>query len=350
MTAQKERADARSPAWPDIGVSKEAGAEFYRRMRLIRRFEETVVTLVDNNEVAGVTHEYVGQEAVAVGVCAALRDDDVITSTHRGHGHIIAKGGEVRFMLAELLGRSTGYNQGRGGSMHIADVGLGIYGANGIVGAGAPMACGAAYRFKRAGLDRVAVPFFGDGAINQGVLHEALNLGAVWNLPVVFVCENNLYAITTPLSQVSKVQPHERAPAYGMPGEVADGMDVQAVYEATRRAVARARAGEGPSFLEFRTYRYVGHYTAERLMKTNYRTAEEIAAWRERDAIETWGRRMIAAGHWSESDLAAANQAVEDLLAEGVAFARASPVPDPSTALDYMYAKTYPDTPAWGVE
>jgi pyruvate dehydrogenase E1 component alpha subunit len=350
MTALSEHGVARSPTGPGVDVSKELGADLYHRMRLIRRFEETVVTLVDNNEVAGVTHEYVGQEAVATGVCAALRDDDVITSTHRGHGHIIAKGGEVRFMLAELLGRTTGYNKGRGGSMHIADLGLGIYGANGIVGAGAPMACGAAYRFKRAGEDRVAVPFFGDGAINQGVLHEALNLGAIWTLPVVFVCENNMYAITTPLSEVSKVQPHERAPAYGMPGEVADGMDVQAVYQATRKAVARARAGGGPTFLEFKTYRYVGHYTAERLMKTSYRTAEEIAAWRERDAIETWGRRMIAAGHWTQGELDAANQAVEDLLAEGVAFARQSPLPEVSSALDYMYATTYPDTPARGTE
>ncbi|RZJ02213.1 MAG: thiamine pyrophosphate-dependent dehydrogenase E1 component subunit alpha, partial [Haliea sp.] len=232
-------------------------------MRLIRRFEERVAEQVDANEIAGVCHEYIGQEAVATGVCAALRDDDVITSTHRGHGHIIAKGGKVRYMLAELFGRTTGYNQGRGGSMHIADMRIGIFGANGIVGAGAPMACGAAYRFKRAGDDRVAVPFFGDGAINQGVLHEALNLGAIWNLPVVYVCENNMYAITTPLREVTKLPPHERARAYGMPGIVADGMDVQAVYEATREAVRRARAGEGPSFLEFETYRYVGHYTAE---------------------------------------------------------------------------------------
>ncbi len=333
-----------------VKLKKDLAEHLYHRMRLIRRFEETIVKLVDNNEIAGVCHEYVGQEAVATGVCAALRPDDVITSTHRGHGHIIAKGGKVRYMLAELLGRSTGYNKGRGGSMHIADVSLGIYGANGIVGAGAPMACGAAYRFKRAASDRVAVPFFGDGAINQGVLHESLNLAAIWNLPVVFVCENNLYAITTPLRNSSKVQPHERAVAYGMPGEVFDGMDVEAVYDATAAAVKRARAGGGPTFLEFRTYRYFGHFTAERFMKTSYRTKAEIDEWRLRDPIDTWGRRMIEAGLWTEADREAANRTVEQELDEAVPFARESPWPDPSTALDYMYSTTYPDTPARGAE
>jgi len=333
-----------------VGLPRTLAEGLYRRMRLIRRFEEEVAALVDANEIAGVCHEYVGQEAVAAGVCAALRVDDVITSTHRGHGHVIAKGGEVRYMLAELLGRVTGYNRGRGGSMHIADISLGIFGANGIVGAGAPMACGAAYRFKLAGDRRVAVSFFGDGAVNQGVLHEALNLAAIWDLPVVFVCENNLYAITTALRAVSKLEPHQRAAAYGMPGLAVDGMDVEAVYLAAAAAVERARQGGGPTFVECKTYRYVGHYTAERFMKLSYRSEDEIAAWRQRDAIETWGRRLIEAGLWNGEDLAAADQAVEQEIAQAIAFARASPWPEPASALDYMYSRTYAGTPAWGAE
>lgn len=331
-----------------VTLSKSLAGELYYRMRLIRRFEERVAVLVDANEIAGVCHEYIGQEAVATGVCAALRANDVITSTHRGHGHIIAKGGQVQYMLAELFGRTTGYNKGRGGSMHIADMSIGIFGANGIVGAGAPMACGAAFSFKRAGTDRVAVPFFGDGAINQGVLHESLNLGVIWNLPVVYICENNMYAITTPLREVSKLPPHKRAEAYGMPTVVADGMDVQAVYEATTAAVERARLGGGPSFIEFETYRFVGHYTAEKLMKTNYRSEAEIAEWRKRDAIETWGRRLVECGMWQAEDVEAANAAVEKELDDAFEFAKASPMPEPESALEYVYATPYPGLPAWG--
>ena len=331
-------------------LDRELAERLYRRMRLIRRFEETVVGLVDDNEIAGVCHEYVGQEAVATGVCAALRPDDIITSTHRGHGHIVAKGAQVRHMIAELMGRTTGCNKGRGGSMHIADVSLGIYGANGIVGAGAPVACGAAFRFKTAGKGTVAVPFFGDGAINQGVLHESLNLAAVWNLPVVFVCENNLYAITTPIAQSSKVQPYERAVAYGMPGARFDGMDVEAVYRATSAAVQRARDGGGPSFIEFTTYRYCGHQTAERFMNARYRSKEEVDQWRLKDPIENWGRRMVEAGLWSAAEREAVNLSVEDELKQAVEFARASPWPEPETALDYMYHTTYPGLPAKGFE
>lgn len=333
-----------------VSLSSPLAQNLYRQMRLIRRFEERVAEQVDANEIAGVCHEYVGQEAVATGVCAALREDDVITSTHRGHGHIIAKGGKVRYMLAELFGRTTGYNKGRGGSMHIADMGIGIYGANGIVGAGAPMACGAAYRFKREGLSRVAVPFFGDGAINQGVLHESLNLGAIWHLPVVYVCENNMYAITTPLRDVTKLPPYVRAKAYGMPSELVDGMDVQAVFEATRAAVQRAREGGGPTFIECETYRYVGHYTAEKRMKTTYRTAEEIDAWRKRDAIANWGRRLVEAAICDDVAIGVANQSVEEELDEAFDFAKASPIPEAINALDHIYETTYAGFPAWGYE
>lgn len=322
--------------------------QMYYRMRLIRRFEERTVELVDANEIPGITHESIGQEAVAVGVCGALRHDDVITSTHRGHGHVIAKGADVRYMFAELMGREAGYNKGRGGSMHIADMSLGIYGANGIVGAGVPMACGAAYTFRQAGSDRVACAFFGDAGINQGVVHEALNLAAIWSLPVIFVCENNLYAITTPIHTVTRLEIFQRGASYGMPSQAVDGMDVQAVYDAAVTAVARARAADGPTFIECRTYRYSGHFTAERALNLKYRSEEEINKWRERDPIANWSRRLLAAGYWTEGDRATADAQIEAELEDAVAFARQSPWPDPATALHHMYARPYDGTPARG--
>lgn len=318
----------------------------YRTMRLIRRFEERVVELVNRDEIPGVTHEYVGQEAVATGVCHALRPDDVITSTHRGHGHILAKGGDPRRMIAELMGKATGYNQGRGGSMHIADLSLGIYGANGIVGAGAPIACGAAFAARLQKSDRVAVAFFGDGGMNQGVVHEAMNLAAIWKLPVVFVCENNGYAISAPISQMAAVERlADRAAGYGMPGEVVDGMDVLAVHTATTRAVERARSGGGPTLLECRTYRFVGHFTAEKARGIKYRTDEEIAEWRKRDPVVTYPAWLKAEGI---CDPAQVDAEVEALLDEAVRFARESAFPAPEEALDGMYAVPYAGLPARG--
>jgi pyruvate dehydrogenase E1 component alpha subunit len=274
----------------------------------------------------------VGQEAVATGVCAALRADDVITSTHRGHGHLIAKGADVRRMMAELLGRVDGLNRARGGSMHIADLSLGIYGANGIVAAGAPFAAGAAWSFRVGGSDRVAVTFFGDGGANQGVLHETMNLAELWQLPMVFACENNGYAVSLAQERSTAGSLVERAAAYGMAAEWVDGMDVNAVLEAATRAVARARAGEGPTFLECRTYRFFGHHTAERTMKLGYRTDEEIEEWRARDPV------AAAAAKLGEDVRAGVEAEVEALLEEAVAFARESPRPDPAEALDYVYA------------
>ena len=318
----------------------------YRTMRLIRRFEERVVELVNRDEIPGVTHEYVGQEAVATGVCAALRPDDVITSTHRGHGHILAKGGDPRRMMAELMGKVSGYNRGRGGSMHIAELSLGIYGANGIVGAGTPIACGAALAGKLARSDRVAVSFFGDGGMNQGVVHEAMNLAAIWKLPVVFVCENNGYAISASISEMAAVERlADRAAAYGMPGTSVDGMDVLAVHAAASEAVERARTGAGPTLLECLTYRYVGHFTAEKARGIKYRSDEEIARWRERDPLVTypaWLRQQKI------GDPARVEVEVEALLDEAVAFARQSPFPEAEEALDGMYAVTYPGLPARG--
>lgn len=322
--------------------------KMYRTMRLIRQFENRVVELVNANEIASVTHEYTGQEAVAVGVCSALREDDVITSTHRGHGHIIAKGGDVKRMLAELMGRATGYNKGKGGSMHIADLSLGIYGANGIVGAGAPIAAGAAWVLKAKKSGRVAVPFFGEGAMAQGVLYEAMNMAAIWKLPVVFVCDNNRYAVTTSIDSVSPVEVRERALAHGFPGYTVDGMDVQAVYEATTEAVARARAGDGPTLLDCRAYRYSGHHTAEAAMKLGYRTDEEIESWRQRDPVESWGRRLLEAGVLSKAERDAIDREIDERIEEAVEFARNSPWPDPEDALEDMYATPHPALPDRG--
>jgi len=315
--------------------------DLYRTMRTIRRFEEQIVDLVNTNEIAGVTHEYIGQEAVATGVCAALRDDDVITSTHRGHGHVIAKGAEVRRMMAELLGRTTGLNHARGGSMHIADVSLGIYGANGIVAAGAPIAAGAAWAGVQAGSDRVAVCFFGDGAVNQGVLHETMNMAGIWNLPVLFVCENNGYAVSFSHEEATAGSLVERAAAYGMAAERVDGMDAEAVLAAAGEAVARARSGGGPAFLECETYRFVGHHTAEATMGLGYRTDEEVERWRERDPLAVLAARMGAA------EVAALDAEVEALLEEALAFARESPRPEVSSARDFVYASGL--TPREGV-
>jgi len=319
---------------------------FYRTMRLIRRFEERVVELVNRDEIPGVTHEYVGQEAVAAGVCHALRPDDVITSTHRGHGHILAKGGDPRRMMAELMGKATGYNRGRGGSMHIADLSLGIYGANGIVGAGAPIACGAALAAALQGSGRVAAAFFGDGGMNQGVVHEALNLAAIWKLPVIFVCENNGYAISAPIRQMAAVERlADRAAGYGMPGESVEGMDVLAVDAAATRAVQRARSGGGPTLLECVTYRFVGHFTAEKARGIKYRTDEEIAEWRKRDPLVTYPAWLRQEGI---CDPARVDAEVDAVLEEAIAFARQSPFPVPEEALEGMYAVPYPGLPARG--
>lgn len=324
--------------------------KMYRDMFRIRQFENKVVTLVDDNEIPGSCHEYCGQEAVAVGICSALTQTDVLTSTHRGHGHLLAKGGDVGKMLAELLAKSTGYNHGRGGSMHIADFALGIFGANGIVGAGAPIACGAAHKFKVAGERNVAVSFFGDGAINQGVVHEAMNMAAIWRLPVIFVCENNQYAISTPLREVSILEPYVRAQSYGMPGVSVDGMDVGAVYEAAMSAVDNARSGEGPAFIECKTYRYLGHYSGERHMKVNYRSNEEMEYWKARDPLDLWSARLVFEGICTREEIDQLCQQIHDEIAQGLDFARQSPPPEISGALDYMYAVSYPNTPAKGVE
>ncbi len=304
----------------------------YRTMRLIRRFEEVAIELVTAGEIVGGIHPYIGEEAVAAGVCAALREGDVIASTHRGHGHVLAKGADPARMMAELFGRETGLNRGRGGSMHAADVSKGILGANAIVGANAAIIAGAAWSAQRAGHGHVAVSFFGDGALNQGVLLEALNLAALWKLPAVFVCENNGYATTMPTRDSIAGTAIGRAEGFGIPAEVVDGMDVHEVRAATERAVERARAGGGPGFLECLTYRFEGHHTMERALRVGYRTEAEIEQWRTRDPLRVHGPRL------DDADRAAVDAEIDEIITAAVEFARTSPRPHPADALDHLYA------------
>ncbi|MFI9784458.1 thiamine pyrophosphate-dependent dehydrogenase E1 component subunit alpha [Kitasatospora sp. NPDC051984] len=309
----------------------------YRAMRLIRSFEELALEWVRSGLIVGGTHPYIGQEAVAVGVCAALAADDQLTSTHRGHGHVLAKGADPGRLLAELAGRVGGLNRGRGGSMHAADFSLGILGANGIVGAGAPIAVGAAWAAQRQGNPRVVASFFGDGALNQGVLLESLNLASIWRAPVLFVCENNGYATTLPAGAAVGGSVCGRAAAFGIPAETVDGMDVEAVRATAERLVARARAGGGPGFLECLTYRFEAHHTMERRFRLAYRTPQEVAAWRERDPL------VPAAAALPADVVAAIDDEVRELLSWAAEFARASAEPDPATAGDYLYATDHLD-------
>jgi TPP-dependent pyruvate/acetoin dehydrogenase alpha subunit len=325
--------------------------EVYRKMRLIRRFEERVIQLVNANEIAGTTHEYIGEEAIAVGVCTVLRATDIITSTHRGHGHIIAKGGDVKRMMAELFGRSTGYNRGKGGSMHIADLALGIYGANGIVAAGVPIAAGAAWASMIRKTGQVAVTFFGDGGANQGVLHETMNLAGIWNLPLVFVCENNHYAVTTS-SAAATAGPgiSHRAAAYGFPGHLVDGMDVEQVISSVSVAVERARSGHGPTLLECKAYRFQGHFTAERALKLTYRLQDEIDSWIAKDPIALWAMKLEIREILSPEERLAIDDEIELTLEEAIIYARASGWPEPSEAFADMYVTEYPGLPARGTQ
>jgi TPP-dependent pyruvate/acetoin dehydrogenase alpha subunit len=304
--------------------------DLYRTMRLIRRFEERVYYLFLDGEIPGTLHQYQGQEAVAAGVCSALRADDWITSTHRPHGHALAKGVGPRAAMAELYGKETGCCRGRGGSMHLGDLDAGMLPAIAIVGGGNTVVTGFGLAFQLRGEDRVAVCFFGEGASGEGAFHEGLNFAAVRKLPIVFVCENNLYGASTPFGSVSLVEDvADRAPGYGVPGQVVDGMDALAVHDAATAAVARARAGDGPTLLECKTYRFVGHSRSD---ARGYRTREEEAAWQARDPLVGL-RELIPEGSAAEMD-----EQVEAELDEAVEFARSSPDPDLANALDDVYA------------
>ena len=312
-----------------------------RRMMLIRAFDENVKVMVQSAELVGAAHCYIGEEAVAVGACAALRDDDYITGNHRSHGHPLAKGGDVRKAMAELLGKATGYCKGKGGSMHLADFSIGILGESGIVASALPVAVGAAMGAKMQGNDRVVVAFFGDGASNQGACHEAMNLASIWKLPVIFLCENNQYAVTTSFNESVAVENiSDRAVAYNMPGVLVDGQDAMAMYEATTEAVARGRAGRGPTLMEARTYRYEDHSEGlVRILREPYRSEEEVAAWRQRDPIDIHTAMLIEQGIATQAEVDETQAGVHAAIEDALTFARESPYPEPEDLLTDIYAE-----------
>ncbi|MGE5483932.1 MAG: thiamine pyrophosphate-dependent dehydrogenase E1 component subunit alpha [Ignavibacteriales bacterium] len=308
----------------------------YVQMVRIRAFETRVSELFAQGKVPGFVHLYIGEEATAVGVCSNLKSSDFITSTHRGHGHCLAKGGNMKAMMAELFGKTTGYCKGKGGSMHIADVDMGILGANGIVGGGLTIAAGAGLSAKMRGTDQVTVCFFGDGASNQTTFHEGLNLSSIWKLPVVYVCENNLYGISMHQSRHQRVADvADRAAAYGIPGVTVDGNDVIAVYEAAREAVARARAGEGPTLVECKTYRWKGHFEGD---PTTYRPKDELEEWKKKCPILGFGGRLLEMGILTPNDVDSIRREAEAEVEDAIRFAVESPLPSPEDALEDLYA------------
>ncbi|MEM3577542.1 MAG: pyruvate dehydrogenase (acetyl-transferring) E1 component subunit alpha [Candidatus Bathyarchaeia archaeon] len=308
----------------------------FRKMVEIRLFEEKVFDLYAQNIVPGTIHLYAGEEAVAVGVCSNLRKDDYITSTHRGHGHCIAKGADLKRTMAEILGKKTGYCKGKGGSMHIADFSIGMLGATAVVGAGIPIAVGAGLSIALRKTDQVVACFFGEGASNQGTFHEGINMAAVWRLPVIFVCENNLYAMGTRQSRVMPIENiADRAVAYGIPGVAVDGNDVLAVYEAAQRAVERARKGEGPTLIECKTYRHKGH---SRVDPARYRPKEEVAEWLAKDPIKRFKERLLREGVLTAEEIQKIEVDVAAEIEEAVRFAMESPYPAPEEALEDVYA------------
>jgi acetoin:2,6-dichlorophenolindophenol oxidoreductase subunit alpha len=318
-----------------MALDNEKMVAMFTNMVKIRKFEERVAELFAAGKIPGFVHLYIGEEAVATGVCANLTDKDYITSTHRGHGHVISKGGDLKSMMAELFGRKTGYCKGKGGSMHIADMDLGILGANGIVGGGPPLAAGAALAVQLQGNDAVAACFFGDGASNQGTTHEAMNLASCWKLPVVFVNENNLYGISCCTSKSMCVADiADRAAAYDIPGVVVDGNDVIAVYEAATEAVKRARAGDGPSLIECKTYRHHGHFEGDPCL---YRTDDELAEWKGKDPIPRFEKKLTDMGVLTEERIKEIKSSLAGQLDEAVSFAESSPFPDPKEITDDVY-------------
>ncbi len=318
-----------------MSITNEQMLAMYTNMTKIRMFEERVAELFAEGKIPGFVHLYIGEEAVATGVCATLRDSDYISSTHRGHGHLISKGGDLKLMMAELFGKKTGYCKGKGGSMHIADVELGILGANGIVGGGPPLATGAALAAHYQGKDDVAVCFFGDGAANQGTTHEAMNLATCWKLPVIFVNENNLYGISScTINSMCVGDIADRASAYDMPGVVVDGNDVMAVYEAASEAVRRARQGEGPSLVECKTYRQRGHFEGDPCV---YRDEDEVAEWKAKDPLPRFETKLLELAALTPEKITEIKDTVQNQLAEAIKFAEESPFPDPSEVTEDVY-------------
>jgi len=324
-----------------MDVGKDKLLDMYRSMQRIRQFEGKVRDLALASEIPGFVHVSIGEEASSTGVCAALRTTDRITSNHRGHGHLIAKGGTLAQMMAEIYGRRTGYCKGKGGSMHIVDFSLGILGANGIVGAGLPIATGSALAAVITGRDDVTACFFGDGASNEGTFHESLNLAAVWKLPVVFVCENNGFGEFTPMETVTSVRDIAvRAKGYDIPGVIVDGNDVFEVYKVASEAVARARAGEGPTLLECKTYRWEGHVVGEQAFIGNegYRKQSEVEEWKRKCPIIRFQKFLLDGGKIDKAELERIDQETARELEDAVKFARESALPDPSEVTDDVYA------------
>ena len=316
-------------------IERERAGWIYRTMNNIRAFEQKAVALFEENKLRGSVHLYVGQEAVAAAVCSNLAREDYITSTHRGHGHCIAKGARMDRAMAELMGKTDGYCKGRSGSMHIADLTQGNLGANAIVGAGIPIAVGAALALKMQNRSNVAVSFFGDGASNEGTFHEGLNLAGVWKLPCVFVCENNGFGISVPVWQSTSVEDIcVRAAAYDMPGVTVDGNDVEAVDEAFQAAQRRALEGEGPSLIECKTYRWLGHWTGDPQV---YRTREEVEAWKQKCPIKRYRARLLEQKLFTAEELDAMEREARDEAEAAADFALRSPEPDPARVLDDVF-------------
>ncbi len=323
-----------------MALDKQQLEEMYRRMCRIRYFEEAVIEIHSSGELIGPAHPYIGEEAVAVGACAALEESDRIAGNHRSHGHPIAKGGDVKRAMAEILGKSDGFCKGKGGSMHLADFSLGILGESGIVASSVPIATGAALASKLGKQGFVSMVFFGDGASNQGACHESMNMAALWDLPIIFMCENNGYAITTSYkNSVSVDHVSDRASAYGMPGVLVDGQDAIAVWEATDEAVRRARSGEGPTLIEAMTYRFEDHSLGlDRVRKSEYRTQDEIDEAMKRDPLEIHRGAMISHGFSTEKECDEIENSVQTEIAEAVEFARKSPFPEPEALYEDMWA------------
>jgi pyruvate dehydrogenase E1 component alpha subunit len=320
-----------------VAIDNDTLVRLYRTMLTIRRFEQRASKEYKKGSVPGLVHSYIGQEAVAVGVCANLRKDDRIVSNHRGHGHLIAKGADVRRMMAEIYGKKTGYCKGKGGSMHIADFGIGILGANGIVAAGLPIATGAALAAHLEGKNRITVVFFGDGACQEGEFQESLNLASIWKLPIIFACENNMYGVNTPATYaIAGGDIPRRAAAYDMPVKSVDGNDIEAVYETAKEVVTEVRAGKGPYFVEFKTYRWHAHFEADTI--PDLRPVEEIEAWKKKCPIVRLEQRLLKAGILTGQGIKKIDTQVMAMIEEAVTYAVESPLPAPEDALADIYS------------
>jgi acetoin:2,6-dichlorophenolindophenol oxidoreductase subunit alpha len=319
-----------------MDLNKDQLLDIYKKMATIRAFESKAVELFAAGKIPGFVHIYLGEEAVASGVCACLTDKDYITSTHRGHGHLIAKGGNIKLMMAELFGRATGYCRGKGGSMHIADVDLGILGANGIVGAGMPIATGAAFACKYKGTDAVSIAFFGDGASDRATFHESLNMASIWKLPVVFICENNGWAISNSQETHQNITDiSDRASGYGIPGVSVDGNDVVAVFEATQAAVERARQGDGPTLVECKTWRWRGHFEGD---PGAYKDPQDQEDWLTKDPIPRLEKNLIKLKMATQAELDAIKAGIDTDIAEAVKFTEESPMPELKELFTDVYA------------